>query len=91
MPESPTKRAESQVTPPTDFVLVSTTAPTMGADITLPAGTRGLLVGTGGLLSVTLKSARRDGVPFPVGLMPGSFVTVHTDAGNTAANIWAVL
>lgn len=85
------KRAEALVIPPTDFVLVSTTAPTGSGTIDLPEGCRGLLVGTGGLLNVTINGQNRDGVPFPVGVMPGFFTAVRRDAGNTAANIWAVV
>lgn len=86
-----TKRAEALVLPPSDFVLVSATAPTGTGTIALPDGCRGLLVGVGGVLNVTINGQNRDGIPFPIGVMPGFFTAIRRDAGNTAANIWAVV
>lgn len=85
------RRAETFVLPPRDFILVSAAAPTGTGVLTLPEDTRGLLVGVAGVLNVTINGEARDGLPFPVGLMPGFFTEVRRDAANTAANIWAIL
>ena len=86
-----TKRAEALVIPPTDFVLVSAAAPTGSGTITLPDGCRGLRVGTAGALNVIINEQNRDGVPMFAGDNPGFFTAVRRDAGNTAANIWAII
>lgn len=84
-------RAEQYVVPATDVVLVSVAAPTSGGPFALPEGTRGLLVGTAGALTVEINGQTRTAVPFTQGSNPGFFTAVVVDAGNTAANIWAIL
>lgn len=75
--------------PPADVILASAAAP--ASTIVLPAGTRGLLVGTAGTLNCRLEgsTADRTGVPIQAGWNPGLFTTIL--AGGTAANIWAVI
>lgn len=86
-----TKRAEALIIPAVDFVLVSATAPTSAGVIPLPAGCRGLRVGTAGVLNVSINGEDRDGLPMFAGDNPGFFTAVRGDAANTAANIWAIL
>lgn len=94
------KRFEQFVIPPTDFQLVSATAPNMASDtdIDLPEGTRALHIGTPGTLDVEIKGRRLNGFPFVQGTNPGFFTKIFGridsttgNARNTAASIWAVL
>ena len=80
--------ASGKVLPPSDFILVNAGVP--DADVTLPPGCRGLLVGTGGSLNVTMVNGeQRNAVPFFAGQNPGFFRTVRS--GGDAENIWAIV
>ena len=84
------ERHDKSVRPPTDFVLLSAVTPTTTIDA--PAGTRGLLIGTAGVLSITTKGGgNRDGVPFQVGVTPIEITAIRDSTGSTVANIWAVV
>lgn len=88
---SPTRRAESYVLPPFDFVLVSAT--TVAVDTQLPANCRGLLCGKAGYLNVTMQNGNaRDGVPMIEGSNPGFFAAVReSTAAGAARNVWAIV
>lgn len=84
-----TERHDKAVRPPTDFVLLSSTAP--ATTIPAPEGTRGLLIGTAGALNITTKEGGdRDGVPFQVGMTPIEITAIRATPSG-AANIWAVI
>lgn len=92
MPESiGGRRAESQVIPIVDLVPLITTALTTGAQVACPEGTRGLLIGTAGLQSITVNGTVRNLVPFQAGVIPIYCEALEVNASNTAANIFAVL
>ena len=77
-----------EMLPPNDLTLVSAT--TVDEDTDLPAGCRGLLVGTAGALSVVMKDGSTlSAVPFQAGINPGFFVEIKT-LGSTAENVWAI-
>lgn len=80
---------EQYVTPPRDFILVSSGAP--ASDVTLPANCRGLLVGGAGSLNVTMTETgeNRNDLPFVQGQNPGFFSQVRS--GGTATDIWAII
>lgn len=85
-------RHDKDISIPEDFVLLTATAYTMGADIACPEGTRGLLVETAGVQDVTMANGEdRDLVPLVAGINPGRFSALRSDASNTAANIWAIV
>lgn len=85
-------RAEQWVVPAEQFVLLTSTALTAGNDVDCPSGTRGLLVGTAGAQDVSMRDgSTADLLPLIQGVNPGFFATIRVDAGNTAANIWAIL
>ena len=81
---------EKDVTIPDSFTLISAT--TVGSDTALPTGTRGLLVGVGGYLDVTMANGDQlDGLPLVPGLNPGKFAEVRTSTDTGAAqNVWAI-
>ena len=80
-------RFEQRVIPIQDLSLVAAAVP--ASDVDLPTGTRGLLIGIGGLLNVTINGNDYDGVPFLAGVTPGAWERVRT--GGDASNVWAVL
>lgn len=85
-------RHDKAISIPEDFVLLTTNAYTMGADIDCPEGCRGLLVETAGVQDVTMENDEdRDLVPLVAGINPGRFKALRADASNTAANIWAIV
>jgi len=58
-------------------------------DTDLPPDCLGLVVGTAGVLNVTMRNGHQiNSLPFQEGLTPGLFVKIHT--GGTAENIVAV-
>ena len=75
-------RAEQLVLPIAGLTQVA------AAPLTLPVGTRGLLVGTGGNMDVTIAGVAHTGVPFIAGVTPGFFESV--ESLGTAVNVWAV-
>ena len=84
------ERHDKAVRPPTDFVLLSATAP--ASTIAAPEGTRGLLIGTAGDLNITTKGGGdRDGVPFQLGITPIEITAIRATGMGSATNIWAVI
>ena len=85
------RRAESSVQPPVDLILVHATTP--DEEVVLPANCRGLLVGTGGILNVTINGDAKTSLPFTAGINPGFFQSVQASDGlsGPAANIWAIV
>lgn len=79
-------RFEQFVVPIQGLTLVATAVPS--ADLDLPAGTRGLVIGVAGTLNISIGGEDHDGVPFQAGLQPGFFTRVRS--GGTAQNIWAI-
>lgn len=85
-------RHDKSVRVPTQFVLLTAAAYTAGGDILTPPDTRALLVGTAGVQDITMmNNTTADLLPLQVGINLGEFKALRSDAGNTAANIWAVV
>jgi len=77
-----------QIALPNDFLLVAVASPT--TTVNFDEGCRGILVGTAGLLNVTMRNGHAiTGVPFQAGVNPGRFASVQS--GGTAENIWQVI
>ena len=84
------ERHDKSVRPPTDVVLLSDVTPT--TTIEAPEGTRGLLIGTAGALSITTRGGgQRDSVPFQAGVTPLEITEIRDSTGSTVANIWALV
>ena len=79
-------RAEQLILPIVGLTLI--TAGTPASQTILSEKTRGLLVGTAGLLNVTIAGVVHTSVPFSAGVTPGFFESV--ESGGTAINIWGI-
>ncbi len=56
----------------------------------IPNGVRALLVGVAGTLNITtVKGAKRDAVPFQVGVTPIQIIELRT--GGSALDVWALV
>lgn len=86
------RRYEYFVLPPFEYRLLTAAALTAGGAIDCPEGTRGLLVGTAGAQHTSMAGGTtQDALPLQQGINPGFFTQLRVDAGNTAADIWAIL
>ncbi len=80
-------RSEQYVIPPVRYHLISSGTPSM--EITLPAGCRGLRIGTAGTLNLTMEEGGPvTSFPMMQGDNPGFFTSIQS--GGTASNIWAI-
>lgn len=76
------------VQPPVHFILVSAGVPS--GTTTLQSNCRGLRIGTGGTLHVTMKNGEQcNNFPVFAGDNPGMFSEVRN--GGTATDIWQIL
>lgn len=80
----------AMIIPPSDLIFIIQAA-TAGPIPPLPDNCRGLLIGTAGVLDITINGSPKTGVPFISGINPGRFESIQVAAGNSALTIFAVV
>lgn len=78
---------EKEVALPDDFVQLVSGTPSTTYECS--ARCRGLLIGVGGTINVTMRNGEtRSGIPVQAGIIPGRFASVLT--GGTVQNVWEI-